>query len=333
MLWVAFSRRMCCSRVWSASTNPRRPSASSVSPAILPGIRRRCASVAQKNPNDGPPKSSRPPSGCPSPTATSTPHSPGWPQHAQGQRVDRGDGQRTRLPGRRGEGLQVLHRPQEVRVLDEQRRRVGIDRRRQLVGVGQASLEAHLDHLGAEPARVGAKRLAAVGMNAPRDDQAPSLGGADRQVGGGRHRRRALVQRGVGDRQPAQLGDRGLELEHHLQAALGDLGLVGRVGGQELGALGDRVDDRRRVVVVHPGAQEADLALGVDVAPRQGRQVVEALGLRQARRAGRGTGPAAGRRESRRTARRSSRRRSPRASPRGRHPWLRCSGSCASALP
>ena len=41
MLWVAFSRRMCCSRVCSVSTKPRRPSTSVVSPAIRPGMRRR----------------------------------------------------------------------------------------------------------------------------------------------------------------------------------------------------------------------------------------------------------------------------------------------------
>ena len=38
MLLVAFSRRMCCSRVDSVSTKPRRPSASTVSPASRPGI-------------------------------------------------------------------------------------------------------------------------------------------------------------------------------------------------------------------------------------------------------------------------------------------------------
>src|SRR5262245_25861311 len=38
MLEVAFSRRMCCSRVESVSTNPRRPSLSTVSPASRPGI-------------------------------------------------------------------------------------------------------------------------------------------------------------------------------------------------------------------------------------------------------------------------------------------------------
>ena len=38
MLLVAFSRRMCCSRVDSVSTKLRRPSASTVSPARRPGI-------------------------------------------------------------------------------------------------------------------------------------------------------------------------------------------------------------------------------------------------------------------------------------------------------
>ena len=55
MLLVAFSRRMCCSRVCSVSTKPRRPSTSRVSPAMRPGMRRMCASLAAKKPNDGPP--------------------------------------------------------------------------------------------------------------------------------------------------------------------------------------------------------------------------------------------------------------------------------------
>ena len=38
---VAFSRRMCCSRVCSVSTKPRRPSTSVVWPAMRPGMRRR----------------------------------------------------------------------------------------------------------------------------------------------------------------------------------------------------------------------------------------------------------------------------------------------------
>ena len=45
----------------------------------------------------------------------------------------------------------------------------------------------------------------------------------------------AVVEGGVGDRQAGQPGDQGLVLEQRLQHALGHLGLVGRVGGHELG--------------------------------------------------------------------------------------------------
>ena len=332
MLWVAFSRRMCCSRVWRASTKPRRPSASTVSPAIRPGIRRRCSSVAQKKPNEGPPKSSLPPSGWPSPTAIWAPHSPGG---RSTPRVSASTAATVSAPASRrgrGEGLEILHRAEEVRVLDEQGGGVAVQRRLELGGVGEPALEAHLDHLGAEAARVGDQRLAAVGMKAPRDDQAPAPGGADRQVGGGGHRRRPLVQRGVGHRQRAELRDRGLELEHHLEAALRDLGLVGRVGGEELRALGDRVDDRRHVVVVHPGPEEAELGVGVGVALGQRGQVVEALGLRQPGRQVEGAiQPQLGGNLGEQLVDRA-RRRSHRASPGGRNRWLRCSGSSRASL-
>ena len=52
MLCVAFSRRMCCSRVCRVSTKPRLPSTSRVSPAMRPGILRMKRSAAAKKPND-----------------------------------------------------------------------------------------------------------------------------------------------------------------------------------------------------------------------------------------------------------------------------------------
>jgi hypothetical protein len=116
-------------------------------------------------------------------------------------------------------------------------------------------------------------------MQAARGDQLAAAGGADRQIGGGGHRGGALVERGVRNRQAGELGHRRLELEHHLEPALGDLGLIGRVRGQELRAAGDRVDDRRHVVVVHPSPEEARLRLGVHVPRRQLGQPVVDLGL------------------------------------------------------
>ena len=119
-------------------------------------------------------------------------------------------------------------------------------------------------------------------MKAPGGDELAALRRADRQVAGGGDARRPLVQPGARERQAGQLGHRRLELEHRLQAALGDLGLVGRVRGQELGAGDDRVDDRRRVVVVHPGAEEADLRFGVGVTGGERSHPLVDLGLRQA---------------------------------------------------
>src|SRR5438552_3252761 len=199
MFEVAFSRRMCCSRVCSVSTNPRRPSTSTVSPAMRPGIRRRYSSRAAKKPNDGPPKSRRLPSGCPSPTATSTPHAPGG----------------LRMPS--------------------------------VIGSTWATTT------GLAPTRP-----ASTGKPAPAVGSAPFPWPVGPLVGGR-----------VGNRQCGQLADCCLVLEHRLQPALGDLGLIGRVGRQKLGALGDHVDDRRHIVVVHPRPEEAELVLGARVAPRE----------------------------------------------------------------
>ena len=52
---VAFSRRMCCSRVWSVSTQHRLPLRSVVSPTIRPGILRTYSSRQAMMPRYGPP--------------------------------------------------------------------------------------------------------------------------------------------------------------------------------------------------------------------------------------------------------------------------------------
>ena len=54
MFDVAFSRRICCSRVESVSTKPRLPSASTVSPASRPGICRTCFSRQCEQADIGP---------------------------------------------------------------------------------------------------------------------------------------------------------------------------------------------------------------------------------------------------------------------------------------
>ena len=55
MFDVAFSRRMCCSRVCSASRYAALPFASTVTPTKRPGIERLNSSRVAKNPACGPP--------------------------------------------------------------------------------------------------------------------------------------------------------------------------------------------------------------------------------------------------------------------------------------
>ena len=89
----------------------------------------------------------------------------------------------------------------------------------------------------------------------------------------------AVVAGRVRDVHAGQLTDRRLVLEDRLEHALAHLRLVRRVGGQELAALQDGVDDRGDVVVVDARAEERQLHAGVRVPGRQLFQVGDQLGL------------------------------------------------------
>ena len=74
---VAFSRRICCSRVCSARRYAGLPSASIDWPTSLPGIERLYLSRTAKKPACGPPKPIGTPKRCELPTTTSAPNSAG----------------------------------------------------------------------------------------------------------------------------------------------------------------------------------------------------------------------------------------------------------------
>ena len=90
-----------------------------------------------------------------------------------------------------------------------------------------------------------------------------AAGDADGHHHGFRRAGRPVVHAGVGHVHAGELGDHGLELEDGLQRALRDLGLVGRVAGQELAALDQRIDDDRAVVAIGAGAQKAGVVDGI----------------------------------------------------------------------
>jgi len=97
----------------------------------------------------------------------------------------------------------------------------------------------------------------------------------------------ALVEhRGVGDFEPGQVADHRLEVEERLEAALGDLGLVGGVGGVPAGVFKDGpLDDGRDhgVVVAHPDEVAEDAVVGGD-RPEFGQGGAFAGGRRQVER-------------------------------------------------
>ncbi len=199
----------------------------------------------------------------------STPHSPGRLEQRQRQWVARRDRERAGLVSGRRERRQVLDRTEEVRLLDDDRADAVVERRQ----FGDPSLSGASTTSMPQPC-ASVRNVRASGVDALGDDEPLAPAGQLRHVSRRGDCARALVHRGVRDRQSGELGDRRLVLEHRLQAALGDLGLVGRVRGQELRAHDDRVDERRDVVVVHAGAEERHLVLGRDVAGRECPQLV-----------------------------------------------------------
>ena len=75
----------------------------------------------------------------------------GRAEHRERDRVDGGDAEGAGLVGGGREGLEVLDRPEEVRVLHEDRGDVQVDVVLELGGVGDAIAQADLDHFAPKP--------------------------------------------------------------------------------------------------------------------------------------------------------------------------------------
>ena len=239
MLCVAFSRRMCCSRVWSVSTKPRR----AVHVARL--ARDPAGHPADEALRRGEEAEARAAEVEPVPERLALAHADVGAQLA-GRRAGRraAAGRRPPRTARRCACRPRASSPRSSTVP----RKFGCWTNTAAVSSSTAAASAStsvapsagqrdLHDLHAVARRVGAQRGARVRMQ--RRGWRPGGCGRGLELGHvarGGHGARALVDRGVRHRQARELRDRRLELEHHLEAALGDLGLVGRVRGQELRA-------------------------------------------------------------------------------------------------
>ena len=115
------------------------------------------------------------------------------------------------------------------------------------------------------------------------DDFAVALRAADGHQHGLGRGAAAVVEAGVRDIEAGEPGDERLILEHDLQVALADLGLVRRVRRVELAAAGELIDDGGNEMVVAAAAEEADLRAGVRVLRRERGHVLRQLHLATSR--------------------------------------------------
>ena len=205
------------------------------------------------------------------------------------------DGDRTRAFAlvRRGEAaLPVLDQPPDVRRGDHDGGGVVVERSADGV-CGDAPLRrGELHELGRQIRKIR-RQHAPVVRGQGRGHQHALLA---RRMHGHQHRLgdrgRAFVQARVGDLEPREPGHLCLELEERLEAPLRGLGLVGRVGGQELAPADELVDHNGAEMVIGTAAHEADHVMRAVVVSGHLRQLALELELRLGRRQVEGIGEA-----------------------------------------
>ena len=265
------SRRMCCSRVCSASRYAGRPSASTETPTSRPG---RCRSRPARDGHVA---------GVRAAVEQRDAEALGGADDHVGARARRATragsaraGRRRRRPARRARGPP---RSAAAGRGSGRRRRGTAPARRTASPSGRPSARsATTTSMPIASARVRTTSIvcgsaSASTTNGPVAFVFAAAHQRHRLGGGG-----ALVeQRGVGGRQPGQVADHGLEVEQRLEPALGDLRLVRRVGGVPARVLEHVAPDHRRgdrAVVA-----QADHRLGGAVGGRRARAARAAASL------------------------------------------------------
>jgi len=149
------------------------------------------------------------------------------------------DRQGAGVAGGIGDGGKVLDHAEEVRRLDRDAAGAVTGGIANGVG-GHAAVVAWCDYDDLEPGRAGVgvehlpvHRMHCLGQNHPSELAAFDAVG---EKNGLDERGCTVVQRGVRDLHPRELAHQALKLEDGLERTLRNLGLIGRVRGEELGA-------------------------------------------------------------------------------------------------
>ena len=188
-------------------------------------------------------------------------------QQCQGHRVDHGDDQGIARLGPIRQGVHVLQHTEEVGLGHHHGGKFALGRvQHRHRGVAAVEVEPDLHHLDPLGLDDGAQRAPVARVQGTRHQHTLGLHLA---VGAHRHQHRlgqgraSVVEGGVGDVHAGQRRHHRLEFVEQLQGPLTGLRLVGGVGAVELAAGGDLPHRRGDVVLVGPGADEAQgLAIG-----------------------------------------------------------------------
>ena len=215
-------------------------------------------------------------------------------EDAERDGIDADDEERARVVGQARDlrGLR-LDRPEVAGVLDVDARGVVTERCPQRVEVEQAgcAVEGHELEVDPRPA-VAAHHGETLRRDRGRHERLPPPGDApahaERRCGGAR----PVVRRLAHGVELHELADQARVLEEGLQLAVVRVALA-VVGGEELAAVDDLVDDRRDVVLPAAAAQEAQGLPAAAVAREHRLEVAPQLELRAERRLERQRAPEA----------------------------------------
>ncbi len=188
---------------------------------------------------------------------------PRWRQDGGGDGVDQADDQRTVGVRPVGEPVHLLQHAEEVGLRHHQRRIIPFRILRQRIrhDVATGGAIGHFHHLDALMGDDGAHYLAIDGMNGGRYQYPlrfrPAIGTHRHQHRFGQ-RRRAVIERGVGDLHAGETRHHGLVFVEQLQGTLAGLGLVRGIGGVELAPGGDLPHRSGNVMLIRPCTDEAE---------------------------------------------------------------------------
>ncbi len=179
-------------------------------------------------------------------------------EQSERNRIGDDDQQRADAVQLIGQTAHVLELAEEIGALHDQRGGGVVDRGAEAVEIDRGRIVAD-DLGGTGPAQVGLDHCPVLRMHERREEDlvAFALRDVEREQHRLRQRGGAVIVAAIADLHAGETAHHALKLEHGLQLALADLGLIRRIGGIELATAQHVIDRRRSIMVIRAGAEKA----------------------------------------------------------------------------